>query len=57
MTTIAEARKSDLFVIPAKAGIYEAIERVDSCFRRNDDLPGFERDSRNEMDNIKWFPG
>ena len=33
-------------VIPAKAGIQKALKRLDSCFRRNDDLPGFGRNSK-----------
>jgi len=33
------------FVIPAKAGIQKVLKRLDSCFRRNDDLPNFRSNS------------
>jgi len=33
-------------VIPAKAGIQKILKGLDSCFRRNDDLPGFGRNSK-----------
>ncbi len=33
-------------VIPAKAGIQKALKKLDSCFRRNDDLPSFGRNSK-----------
>jgi len=34
------------FVIPAKAGIHKTLKGLDSCFRRNDDLLGFGRNSK-----------
>jgi len=33
-------------VIPAKAEIQKALKGLDSCSRRNDDLPGFGRNSK-----------
>jgi len=38
--------KYPLFVIPAKAGIQKVLKGLDSCFRRNDDLPSFGRNSK-----------
>jgi hypothetical protein len=34
------------FVIPAKAGIQNILKRLDFCFRRNDDLLSFARNSK-----------
>ncbi|MDP2839660.1 MAG: hypothetical protein Q8O11_06345, partial [Syntrophales bacterium] len=33
-------------VTPAKAGVQKVLKRLDSCFRRNDKLPNFGRNSK-----------
>jgi len=38
--------KYPYFVIPAKAGIQKVLKGMDSCFRRNDDLPNFRSNSK-----------
>ena len=40
------------FVIPAKAGIHKTLKGLDSCFRRNDDLLGFGRNSKVSKNNL-----
>ncbi len=46
-----------LFVTPAKAGVQKVLKRLDTGFRRYDDLPRFRRNSKVSLRLSKdeWF--
>jgi len=51
---IGELCKIPHFVIPVKAEIRKVFKRLDSCFRRNDDLPNFRS---TKLSTGKWGRG